>query len=287
MAILTAHHAVNTRDLQELAEIGDGTQYGSTSNANSPGTPASVDYFGSGSPHYLGLHIKLISTVGDLVLVGGTNLVTMTINEVEVYASNVPTPNDPKYEIRDTSAQMTDLWADASDNGKLDTVPAEIFEGNDELNGSAFADVLFAFKGDDIIKGGTGNDEMNGGEGEDDLTGGLGADTQTGGDGADTFFYSSILESTKKTDGGDTILDFNRIEDDDIDLKAIDAKAGGADNEFKWIGKKSFHDKKGELRYKVKDGDTYVQGDTDGNGKADFIVLLEGVTKVKVSDFEL
>jgi hypothetical protein len=143
MAILTAFHAVNTRDLPEIAEIGNGDEYYGTSNANNPGVVGGVSYFGSSSPHYLGLHIKLISLVGDLEIAGGNILVSMTINDIEVYASNNPSPNDPMYEIRGISVQMTtDLFADAGDNGKLDTLPAKIFSGDDTLNGSALDDIL-------------------------------------------------------------------------------------------------------------------------------------------------
>lgn len=178
-------------------------------------------------------------------------------------------PNDPKFDIRGISIQMTDLWADAGDNGKLDTIPAEIFKGNDTLNGSPFADVLFGFDGDDKITGGGGRDEMN------------------GGDGRDTFFFLSTLNSTKQASGRDTIFKFDRSDDDEIDLTAIDAKVGGINNEFKFIGKKDFHDKKGELRYTDKHGDILIQGDTNGDGKADFAILLDSVSKLKVSDFEL
>ena len=91
----------------------------------------------------------------------------------------------------------------------------------------------------------------------------------------------------KKASGRDTILDFDRAEGDEIDLTAIDAKKGNGNQEFEFIGKKGFHDKKGELRYKVKDGDAYVEGDTDGNGKADFAIVIDGVSKLKEADFEL
>lgn len=285
MAILTAFHAVNTRDLPEIAEIGDGSQYGSTSNANSPGTPGGVDYFGSGSPHYLGLHIKLISVVGDLVTGSGIPS-SMTINDIEVYASNVPSPNDPKYEIRGISLQMTDLWADTTD-GKVDTIAAQIFSGNDTLNGSPFADILFGFAGNDTIMGNDGDDIINGGAGIDDIYGGKGADLLTGGADADVFHFLTLKDSTKKKAGRDTILDFSQAEGDKINLSAIDAKKGPGNQTFKFIKKKDFSEKKGELHYKVKKGDAYIEGDTSGNGKANFVIVVENVSKLKAIDFDL
>ena len=151
-------------------------------------------------------------------------------------------------------------------------------DGDDQIDGGSE---------NDGRNGGSGDDEMNGGTGDDDLTGGRGADTQSGGDGADTFFYSSILESTKKASGRDSILDLDRTEGDIVHLTAIDAKKGKGNQDFTFIKKKDFNDKKGELRYKVKNGDAYVEGDTDGNGKADFVIVINDVSKLKGSDFEL
>ena len=58
-----------------------------------------------------------------------------------------------------------------------------------------------------------------------------------------------------------------------------------------WIGKKDFDDvdgKKGELRYKVtKGGNSLAQADTNGDGKADFSILVDGISKLKHNDFEL
>ena len=74
------------------------------------------------------------------------------------------------------------------------------------MNGSPFADMLFAFGSDDVIKGNNGNDELDGGANHDELTGGLGADRLTGGADSDTFFFTALTDSTKKASGRDTIL---------------------------------------------------------------------------------
>jgi Ca2+-binding RTX toxin-like protein len=202
--------------------------------------------------------------------------------------------NGARYSISNhTVFDINDLYADALDNGQLDTIPALIFSGVDEIIGSQFADVLFGFDSADVLKGNEGNDELNGGENDDNLTGGLGADRLTGGPGADTFHFLTLKDSTKKAIGRDTILDFSRAEGDKIDLEPIDALKGDGTSEskFKFIGKQKFSDvntkNKGELRYVVKNGDALVQGDIDKDNKPEFAILLEDVTKLKATDFFL
>ena len=136
-----------------------------------------------------------------------------------------------------------------------------------------------------IITGNAGANSLDGQAGNDRLVGGLGADQSTGGLGVDTFAFLTLADSGKKKSARDTILDFTA--EDFIDLSAIDAKKGGTDNKFKFIGKQDFHDKKGELRFQKKAGDVIVTGDVTGDGKADFSILLDNVKKLAKSDFEL
>jgi Ca2+-binding RTX toxin-like protein len=276
MTELNAQQSVDTRELPELALIknqGDGR--GTFSEDFVPFT------FGN-------TEITLISEVegaaGDFQLGGGN------FNFGHVRAFEVRVDGELTYSLTGFEFEVGDLYADASDNGKLDTLIPQIFAGNDEMNGSAFGDVLAAFGSDDVLKGNGGDDELDGGANHDELTGGLGADKLTGGADFDSFIFLSIAESTKGKGGRDTILDFNRAEGDKIDLSAIDARVGDGKpaGEFKFIKKAGFHEKKGELRYKVlKNGDARIEGDTDGNGKADFAIVVTDVTKLKHTDFEL
>ena len=107
----------------------------------------------------------------------GPPSLTGTIRQVDVRGAG----DAPKYTITGLEFQIVTLFTDAGGNGRLDDLPTLIFDGNEELNGSPFADVLFAFGSDDILKGNDGNDELDGGKNHDELTGGRGADKLTGG----------------------------------------------------------------------------------------------------------
>lgn len=68
----------------------------------------------------------------------------------------------------------------------------------------------------------------------------------------------------------------------------IDAKSKIAGNQdFKFIGKANFHHKAGELHFVKHGKNVYVEGDIDGNGKADFQIQVSHVTKLAAADFDL
>jgi Ca2+-binding RTX toxin-like protein len=271
MAELTAQRSVNTRDLPELALIKNG-------NAVNGGFSADSVLFTFGTTEIL-LISAANGATGDFTD-NGTTLTGGHVRAVEVSIGGAP-----GYTITGLEFPVISLLADASDNGKLDTLPAEMFDGNEVLNGSSFADVLYAYGSDDILNGNDGDDTLNGGANHDELTGGLGADKLTGGADSDAFIFLALSDSTRKKAGRDTILDFEK--GDIIDLSAIDAKKGKSNQDFKFIKKQDFHEKKGELRYKVKKDDVLLQGDTNGDGKADFAVLVADMKKLTGSDFEL
>jgi serralysin len=77
-------------------------------------------------------------------------------------------------------------------------------------------------------------------------------------------------------------------EGDLIDLSEIDANTLLAgDQDFRFIGTKGFHDKAGELRYVTDKSNTWVQGDVDGDGKADFMIHLDDKMVLKAGHFDL
>ncbi len=63
--------------------------------------------------------------------------------------------------------------------------------GNDMIDGGAGNDTLKGGLGADVLNGGAGNDMINGGEGNDTLKGGLGADVLNGGAGQDLFEFAN------------------------------------------------------------------------------------------------
>jgi Ca2+-binding RTX toxin-like protein len=175
--------------------------------------------------------------------------------------------------------------------------------GNDTASGGAGNDFIFGEIGNDTASGGTGNDILHGGanndklfgssgndrlfgdEGIDVLNGGRGKDFLFGGADRDLFDFNSIKDSVRGSKR-DAIYDFKRGVDD-IDLRTIDAKKGVSGNQkFKWIGKQDFHDKKGELRFDDKGSKVVVQGDVNGDGKADFEILVK-VGALNAHDFLL
>ena len=155
----------------------------------------------------------------------------------------------------------------------IDTV-----RGFENLRGSAFGDTLLGTKGANLI---------DGGEGDDIITGGLGGDTLTGGLGADQFVFTALADSAKKGAGRDQILDFSHAQGDQIDLSAIDADtAASGDQAFALVA--AFNHHAGQLTATAQIGGGYlVEGDVDGNGKADFSIFLAADAPPTMGDFIL
>jgi serralysin len=169
------------------------------------------------------------------------------------------------------------------------------FAASDTVTGTGYGDVLHAGGGNDTIYGRGGNDTLGGDAGNDTLKGetgndilygGTGADKLYGGTGKDTFLFKSIAETTNSA--RDVIFDFKQSEADKISLRAIDANTKtSADDAFTFIGTAAFHKKAGELHYVKSNGDTLIQGDVNGDGKADFTIVLDTLVTLKATDFIL
>jgi hypothetical protein len=156
----------------------------------------------------------------------------------------------------------------------------------DALIGGAGDDRLFGGGGDDELYGQTGADRLTGGDGNDMLDGGAGADRLVGGAGADHFVFALASDSTKAA--RDTIVDFTEADHDKIDLSLIDAKpSADGNNDFHFIGQGAFTHTEGEVRYEIKNGNTFVDADVNGDGQADLSMKLLGEHTLTASSFIL
>lgn len=127
-----------------------------------------------------------------------------------------------------------------------------------------------------LLTGNASANTLKGGAGDDVLTGGLGRDVLAGGAGADRFVFASAADSAVGT-GRDQITDF-LVGTDRIDLSGFLPAEGGDGPSFRFIGGERFGGQAGEVRAVLASGSTLVEADLTGDGRADFQVLLRGVT---------
>ncbi len=154
---------------------------------------------------------------------------------------------------------------------------------NLSLTGSAADNSLTGNAGNNTLSGVAGIDRLFGMDGNDTLVGGAGADSLRGGAGADMFVYAYASESTLAA--RDSILDFSHAEGDKIDLHQIDAITGGSDNAFHLVVALGGH--AGELAIAAQGANWLVSGDIDGDGVADFSLLVKSATALVAQDFIL
>ncbi|MDO8418336.1 MAG: cadherin-like domain-containing protein, partial [Agitococcus sp.] len=136
--------------------------------------------------------------------------------------------------------------------------------------------------GDNTLGANNGGSELQGHDGNDTLTDGNGRDVFTGGSGADTFDFSHLQNAIVRLG---EVLDFSTARGDKIDISKIDANSFIAGNQdFHFIGGDAFHgtgsSSAGELRFSQR----LLQGDLNGDGKADFEIKLVGVLELNTDD---
>lgn len=185
-----------------------------------------------------------------------------------------------------------------------------IFSGNDIINDSGTSkwDAVYSFYHDidlndftgveharlkaglDLnITGDAANNRLVGNAGDNSIAGGGGLDFLTGGAGDDVFVFSDPSDSAPTAQ--DWILDFEQgivgNPGDLISVFDIDAVDGGRNNAFSFIGGNAFSNTAGELRYFQSASNTIVEGDTNGDGNADFAIRLVGNFVLEDADFIL
>jgi Ca2+-binding RTX toxin-like protein len=216
-----------------------------------------------GGPGYDGLFLRGNYTIdfNDPGYSGALrNLENLTLSSIgdERYARGGGTDFD--YDI---------VWANAllGAGGSI-TVNGALLQANETMNFDGSAETDGSFR----IFAGAAHDLLSGGSGADLILGGLGGDTINGGAGNDVFRYDSASDST--LGARDRVEDF--AAGDKVDLSRIDAATAQAgDQAFSFIGAAVFGNHAGELRVENLTGTSWlVQGDTNGDGTADFELLL-------------
>ncbi|MGV3553519.1 M10 family metallopeptidase C-terminal domain-containing protein [Rhizobium sp.] len=163
------------------------------------------------------------------------------------------------------------------------------------VTGSKQADVLVGTSGADKIKG-LGGDDILRGEAAPDIARSSAASAKSvtgdmdrfvGGGGTDTFVFATG-DTAARRDKADMIMDFAAGRGEVIDLTEWDADRRAAGHQdFDYIGRKAFTGDAGELRYTIADDITYVEGDTNGDRRADFTIRLVDAGKLTADNFEL
>ncbi|HWU92871.1 MAG TPA: calcium-binding protein, partial [Sphingomicrobium sp.] len=161
--------------------------------------------------------------------------------------------------------------------------------GNELANllvGNSGDNALSGLGANDRLYGGGGNDTLNGGDGNDYMEGGAGQDDFIGGSGKDYFVFRD------GDFGGATAASADRIEDfaygDRISLSPVDANTTLSGNQaFHFLGSSAFDGTAGALHYEQTGGNTYISGDTNGDGIADFMIRLDGLHTLSSGDFLL
>jgi Ca2+-binding RTX toxin-like protein len=174
------------------------------------------------------------------------------------------------------------LSGDDTETGSVSNDLMYGFGGNDTLNGGRERDLLFGGFGDDLLIGGTDKDVLVADAGKDRLRGGTGADA--------FHFLDRLADASPSAvfQQRDTVLDFSLKDKDHLDLSGMDANDNEADEQsFSFIGKRDFSGTAGELRFEMKKNDTFVYGDTDGDGDANFAIELNGRLKLTIDVFNL
>ena len=160
------------------------------------------------------------------------------------------------------------------------------FSGFEDLIGSDYADTLTGSALANLLAGSGGADKLSGAAGNDTLLGGAQADVMDGGPGADVFVYNALSDSA--VNGADTILTFVKGQDT-IDLSAIDAWPGGADDAFVFLGNQAFGANTSCLRYQRNEsmGTTLIELRSGGSTSVDFQIVLSGLYDLTADSFVL
>ena len=202
--------------------------------------------------------------IAKIIITDATGLVEITgLTEIQNFLTN---GQDVKLS---GSADATVMLMPVSDS-LIENI--EAFSGNVEavVNGNAsisgtgtdfanFRDTLDGGETDKMLIGDSSNDILSGGNGDDFIFGGLGDDKMTGGIGIDSFVFGE-----NKGIETDTIVDFNVLQEDKLDLSDLltGENPGNLDNYLSFL-----QDGKGTL----------INVKASGSGSVDHVIKLENL----------
>jgi Ca2+-binding RTX toxin-like protein len=223
---------------------------------------------GAGSDHLSGGNgndVYVVDKVGDVVTEVGGEGIDLVESAVSYALSN--------------NVERLVLTGTAASSGTGNAL------GN-AITGNSAANLLVGELGADTLRGGDGADTLQGGDGNDWLYGGTGRDICYGGAGTDHFAFADGDFGGASSSTCDRIVDFDSA--DIIQLVSVDAiTTADGDQHFAFVGTAGFSGVAGELRYQQISGNTYVQGDLNGDGAADFWIRVDGLHTLTSGDFVL
>ncbi|MGL4960838.1 MAG: beta strand repeat-containing protein [Inquilinus sp.] len=208
---------------------------------------------------------------------GGTDALVVDAS-AETQAVQLFAGGSPTFQVRSNSGNF---YVDAYN---METVTFHGSSAGDTISGNTGADTLNGRAGVDSIDGGAGDDKIDAGTEADSIRGGRGADTITAGAGNDTIRYGTVLDSWVAGAKIDSVADFVSGFDK-FDLSEIDANNIGADGNqaFTFIGGAGFAAVRGQLRSAAG----VVEADVNGDGFADFRIVLANGAAAAAADFVL
>jgi Ca2+-binding RTX toxin-like protein len=167
--------------------------------------------------------------------------------------------------------------------------------GGDDIVGGDGDDTLFGEGGNDFLQGGAGVDAMFGGDDDDVLIGYEQADESHGGAGSDTFvFFLGLTFPSSTFAEHDTVFDFEGAGvagGDLISLNGARVSLAGKIDANPVLGAKLPGKNNGvvDLAYTQRNGDTWLFGDENDDGKldsSDLTVLFKGLHNFARADFD-
>ena len=150
------------------------------------------------------------------------------------------------------------------------------------LTGNSFNNAIYGTNGVNVLTGGGGNDRLFGFNGNDTLNGGAGVDQLTGGAGNDLLRLQRGCRQHAGHARPNPRLRQRRRHRPVGDRREREPRRRPGVH-VHW--RRRLHQTAGELRFEQSNGSTFVYGDTNGDGAADFASASNGTHAVTADYF--